>query len=153
VELLDAGNKAIGLANHVPVLVGAPPAAVEGLTAEVSEKGVVLRWNPESSVAAMTEISILFRRTEEHSPAPTEALRDRPDSLARRAEVDLSTKNESESLIDRDIHKGTTYQYRAQRIFRTVVDGQTLEMVGQLSPEVQVDLPNEPHESKKNSDH
>jgi hypothetical protein len=153
VELLDAGNKAIGLANHVPVLIGAPPAPVEGLTAEVSENGVVLRWNPESSVAATREISILFHRTEELSPAVTQALRDRPASLAGRAEVDLSTKDESEILIDGDIHKGTTYQYRAQRIFRTVVDGQTLEMVGQLSPEVQVDLPSEPHQSNKNSDH
>jgi hypothetical protein len=59
--------------------------------------------------------------------------------------VDLFATDETASAIDPAIHEGTTYQYRAQRVFRIVVDGQTLEMDGQLSPEVQVNLPIEPH--------
>jgi hypothetical protein len=128
VEILDHNEGAIGFMNRVPVLVGAPPAPVQGLTAEASEKGVILRWSPESAGTAAGETSIRLSRTE---GAP----------LVSRPEVDLFAPDESAGTLDTRIRKGTTYQYRAQRVFRIVVDGQTLEMDGQISPEVEINLP------------
>ena len=62
-----------------------------------------------------------------------------------RPEMELFAKDGSASVIDPDIHKGATYQYRAERVFRIAVDGQTLEMDGLFSPEVEVNVPSEPH--------
>ena len=62
-----------------------------------------------------------------------------------RPEVELSATDASASVIDPEIHEANTYRYRAQRVFRVVIDGQTLEMDGQFSPEVQITLPREGH--------
>jgi hypothetical protein len=55
-----------------------------------------------------------------------------------RSEVELSAKDDSASVIDPDIRKGTVHQYRAERVFQIVVDRQTLEFGGPVSPEVEV---------------
>jgi hypothetical protein len=141
VEILDHNEGAIGFMNRVPVLVGAPPAPVQGLTAEASEKGVILRWSPESAGTAAGETSIRLSRTEGAPPVATQAMRDGLVPLVSRPEVDLFAPDESAGTLDTRIRKGTTYQYRAQRVFRIVVDGQTLEMDGQISPEVEINLP------------
>jgi hypothetical protein len=43
---------------------------------------------------------------------------------------------------------GTTYQYRAERVFQRVVDRQTLEFGGLVSPEVEVNLTSGPQYSR-----
>jgi hypothetical protein len=146
VELLDHNGGSTGLANRVPVLVGAPPAPVQGLTADITEKGVVLRWKPESAGTEAGQTTIRLRRTEGLPPVATEAMREGLVPLPTRPAVDLFVTGGSASVTDPDIHKGATYQYRAQLVFRIAIDGQTLEMDGQFSPEVQVNLPSEAHQ-------
>lgn len=141
VELLDRNGRPTGLANRVPVLIGAPPVPVQGLTAEITAKGVLLRWIPGSAATEAGETTVRLRRTEGLPPVATEAMREGLVPFPTRPEVELSATDESASAIDPDVHRGTTYQYRAQRVFRIVVDGQALEMDGQFSPEVQVELP------------
>jgi hypothetical protein len=41
--------------------------------------------------------------------------------------------------LDKSIHFGETYEYRAQRVARLTVDGKALELDGELSPPVKVD--------------
>jgi fibronectin type 3 domain-containing protein len=41
--------------------------------------------------------------------------------------------------LDKEIRFGQTYEYRAQRVARVTVDGQTLELAGELSAPVRVD--------------
>jgi hypothetical protein len=62
VEILDRSG--IGLANRVPILVGSPPPPVQGLMAETSEKGVVLRWTPEPVGTTGGETIVRLRRAE-----------------------------------------------------------------------------------------
>lgn len=145
VMLLDRNGVSIGLDNRVPVLVGAPPPLVQGLTAETNAKGVVLRWEPASAGTAAGETTIRLRRTEGLPTDATQAMRDGLVPLTSRPESDLFAKDGSAGAMDTGVHPGTTYQYRAQRVFRISVDGQTMEMDGQFSPEVQVDLPSQPH--------
>lgn len=138
VQLLDREGRTRS-ANRVPVLMGAPPPLVDGLTAERTAKGVVLRWEPWSAASAAGETIIRLRRTEGYPHEATQAMRDGLVPFATRPEVELSATDRSATLTDPGIRKGTAYQYRAQRIFRIVVDGQTLEMDGQFSSEVQID--------------
>lgn len=145
VELLDRNRRPTGLTNRVPVLVGAPPPPVQGLTAEASEKGVILRWRPGPVGTEGGETTIRLRRTEGLPLVATEAMREGLVPFPRRPEVELLAADGSASMIDPDIHNGTTYQYRAERVFRIAVDGQTLEMGSLLSPEVEINLPREPH--------
>jgi hypothetical protein len=42
--------------------------------------------------------------------------------------------------LDRDIRLGQRYEYRAQRVAQVTVDGQTLELAGELSPPVEVEV-------------
>jgi hypothetical protein len=42
--------------------------------------------------------------------------------------------------LDRDIRLGHSYEYRAQRVAQVTVDGQTLELAGELSPPVEVEV-------------
>lgn len=144
VEVLDHNGRSTGLTNRVPILVGAPPPPVEGLTAETSEKGVVLRWNP-GPAGTEGETTIRLRRREGVPPVATEAMREGLVPFPGRPEVELSAADGAASVIDPDIHKGTTYQYRAERVFRIAADGQSLEIDGLFSPEVEVNLSNQPH--------
>lgn len=144
-ELLDRDGRPTGLANRVPTLVGAPPVLVLDLTAEITEKGIVLRWKPGSTESGAGQTTIRLHRTEGVPPVVTEEMREGlvpfPPS---RPEKDLLATDGAASVIDPSIHKGTIYQYRAQRVFRLAVNGQALEMDGDLSPEVRVDLSGEP---------
>jgi hypothetical protein len=46
--------------------------------------------------------------------------------------------------FDTNIRGGSTYAYTAQRVFRVGISGQTLELDGELSPEVRVSIPSGP---------
>lgn len=138
VEVLDAQGTPTGLANRVPVLIGAPPGPVEDLTAEMTEKGVVLRWTPESAGPGTGLTTIRLRRTEGVDPVATQAMRDGLVPFPKRPEVELTAKDEFATTIDPQVRQTEIYQYRAQRVFRMTVEGQTFEMDGQFSPEVKV---------------
>lgn len=145
VEVLDTHGKPTAIANRVPILVGAPPGPVEGLAAEMTDKGVVLRWKPESAETAVGVTAIRLRRTEGVDPVATQAMRDGLVPFPTRPEVELTAKDGSAATIDPDVRLGETYQYRAQRVFQMTVKGQTLEMDGQFSPEAEVNSPDKSH--------
>jgi hypothetical protein len=46
VDLLDRAGRSTGLSDYVPTIAGGPPLVVQGLTAEMAETGVLIRWNP-----------------------------------------------------------------------------------------------------------
>jgi hypothetical protein len=49
VDLLDRDGRSTGLSDYVPTIAGGPRPVVQGLTAEMAETGVLLRWNPASA--------------------------------------------------------------------------------------------------------
>ncbi len=138
VELVNRKGRSAGPSNRAEVLAGEAPAAVAGLNAEPRKDGVLLQWTPTSpdSPAAV----IRFQRTLT-TPAAKSSSR---DSLAARAEPPLrillvEAGSSTDRALDKDIHFGETYEYRAQRVVRRTIDGHTLELASALSPPVRLD--------------
>jgi hypothetical protein len=104
---------------------------VTGLAAEVRKQGIVLRWN-----AGGPQQSIRLKRTLLDPPAKTKqgllAPPQEPVSL------DLLVEADGGVAIDKDIHFGRSYEYRAQRIVRITSDGKTIELDGELSAPIRV---------------
>jgi hypothetical protein len=136
VELVNRKGRSAGLSNSAVVLAGQAPAAVTGLAAEVRKDGVILRWAPEP--AEGTPVALRLVRTLLTPPAK------KTDQGPFSAPAEPAVRNllvdsaASGRALDTDVHFGETYEYRAQRVARTSVNGNSLELAGPLSAPVQV---------------
>ncbi|HUN85562.1 MAG TPA: fibronectin type III domain-containing protein [Terracidiphilus sp.] len=135
VELKNRKGRSAGLSNAALVPGGEAPAPVAGFTAEVQKAGVVLHWTPDNEKAA-----VRLQRTLENPPAvkpKKQVLGEAPES----AEQNLIVEDGSQSggAIDRSIHFGDTYIYKAQRVAQIEAEGQTLELDGAFSQPVRVE--------------
>jgi hypothetical protein len=143
VELKNRKGRSAGLSNAVPVLAGAAPAAVSGLRAEVRKEGVVLGWDAEGEEPASTAMR-LDRKMLSSQPAAKsqQGLLAQPaEPLERSLLVEAGARPAGRAL-DREIHFGEVYEYRAQRVIRVDVNGRTLELAGELSPPVRIETQN-----------
>jgi len=140
VELVNRKGRSAGLSNGAETLAGQSPASIGGLAAEVRKEGVVLRWTPappQSPAAAVRLLRTLLTPAKKESgqgslPGPREP--------AQRSLL-VASGNAGRAL-DSDIHFGESYEYRAQRVVRVTVDGQTLELASPVSAPVRVDAEN-----------
>jgi hypothetical protein len=151
VELKNRRGRSAGLSNAAQVLAGEAPSAVAGLSAQVRKGGVVLHWKADHQ-QAVTTVMRLHRKLltlPVGSKAKTETglLAPPPEPLERTLLVDFGTQTGSEAqtgqttgrALDQDIRFGQVYEYRAQRVARVPVDGQTLELAGPLSDALRVE--------------
>jgi len=136
VELRNHRGRSAGLSNAAHVLAGVAPAPVDGLSAEVRKQGVVLRWTPAGSSA---EAVRLHRKLLSPPPAkPREGmLAPRPEPVNQNLLVEAGAR--SGRAIDKEIRFGQSYEYRAQRVARVTVEGQTVELDGELSAPVRIE--------------
>lgn len=147
VELSNRRGRSAGLSNEAIVVAGQAPAPVTGLTAEVRRDGMVLRWNPDASGAA-----IRFNRKLVTAAKPSGAsgrntqkqglLAPEPAPAEQNLLVDTDVaggRAPSGVAIDKGIQLGETYEYRAQRVQRVTVGGKTLELDGPFSAPVRVE--------------
>ncbi len=134
VELKNKQGRSAGMSNDAVVLAGAPPAPVEGFSAEVHKAGIVLHWTPDREAAA-----VRLRRTLLTPPAtkPKEGLLAPPPEPSQQNL--LIEDVQQGSALDKSIRFGEAYEYRAQRVARVTVDGKTLELEGEFSAPVEVD--------------
>lgn len=136
VELKNRKGRSAGLSNAATILAGQAPAPVAGLTAEVHRAGIVLRWSTDGSSQ-----SIRLRRTL-LTPVPakprTGPLPPAPEPIERNLVIDGAASGRSQAL-DNKITLGNTYEYRAQRLVRESVNGETIELDGELSPPIRVE--------------
>jgi hypothetical protein len=147
VELVNRKGRSAGLSNGVPILAGAAPPAVEGLTAEVVKSGVLLHWLPASSPSSPASVRLLRtlltppekKLAQGPAAAPAEPTKSNfivaagtpPDrTSADRAPADRA--------LDTSIIFGESYEYRAQRVVRAAENGVSLELAGPLSAPVRV---------------
>lgn len=134
VELSNKHGRSAGLSNAAMILAGAAPPPVAGLTAQVRKAGVILHWEPGAEAGAV--------RLQRTLLAPS-AQKPAPGLLApppQPAEENLLVESAHDgAAIDKTIRFGSSYAYRAQRIARVLVDGQTLELDGPLSAPVRVE--------------
>lgn len=144
VELNNAHGRSAGPSNAAPVLAGEAPAPVAGLSAQLRKEGAVLHWTADESAAQSTVVRL--HRTLLTTPS-TEPTR-KPDAqrglLAPPKELIEQTLladsgPAQDRVLDKTIRFGRTYEYRAQRVARVEVNGQTVELAGPLSTPIRVE--------------
>ncbi len=138
VELDNRRGRNAGLSNGAQILAGEAPAAVDGLAAEMRRDGVLLRWTPVPPDAA--RIAVRLVRKLVSPPAPSRSkegpLAPRPEPPSRTLLVEPAAQ--LDRALDSSIQFGETYEYRAQRVARVTVNGETLELAGPLSATVRI---------------
>jgi hypothetical protein len=157
VELDNRKGRSAGLSNAALIVAGEAPGAVTGLSAEVRKDGMVLRWNPDASDAAIRLNRKLVTAakssavTAQNEPQQNGPAKNRPAQGLLAPETTPPVQNllvdsdpasghaPSGVAIDKGIQFGETYEYRAQRVQRFTVDGKTLELDGSFSAPVRVE--------------
>ena len=158
VELLNKNGRSAGLSNPAVVLAGEAPVAVLGLDAQIQKVGVVLHWRAPLDGPQATAVRL--RRTLLTPPAATPAKppakpAEKPEPKSAKGSVvnpfapgpepveqNLIVEVKDRALVgavDKDIHFGETYEYRAQRVLRVDIDGEAMELDGPLSAPVRVE--------------
>ena len=141
VELDNRKGRSAGLSNGAEILAGEAPAAVAGLRAEMLREGVLLRWTAAPPDAA--PVAVQLDRKLLTPPVKNSAQRlmaPPPEPLERTLLVEAGAA--ADRALDKDIRFGESYEYRAQRVARVTVKGQTLELAGPLSEPVRIDTVN-----------
>jgi hypothetical protein len=145
VEIKNRNGRSAGLSNAGVVLAGQAPEPVTGLDAEVRKEGAVLHWTAPTGESAATAIR-LHRKLLAPPPVKKDTARQGPfASPPEAAEQTLLVETSGrggrspDRALDKDIRFGETYEYRAQRVARVTVDGQTQELDGPLSAPVRVE--------------
>jgi hypothetical protein len=150
VELSNHKHRSAGLSNGAQVLAGEAPAAVDALAAEMRRDGVLLHWAPAPPDAAPVAVRLVRKLVSPPAPAPASSkstegpLAPRPEQLERTLLVEPAAQvdRSSNRALDSSIQFGETYEYRAQRVARVSVNGETLELAGPLSSPVRIDAVN-----------
>jgi hypothetical protein len=142
VELDNRKGRSAGLSNGAQILAGLAPAAIDGLAAEMRRDGVLLRWAPAPPDAAPVAVRLVRKLVSPPAPAPAPS-KSREGPFAPRPEPPLRTllvepAAQLDRALDNNIQFGETYEYRAQRVARVPVNGDTLELAGPLSSPVRV---------------
>lgn len=134
VELKNQKGRSAGVSNAAVVLAGEAPGPITGLTTTVHKDGVVLRWAPDGE-----SVPVRFHRTllTPASPSRQQGLLAPPPEPA---EVNLLVDQDTLTAValDKSVRFGATYEYRAQRVARVTVNGQSVELAGALSSPVRV---------------
>jgi hypothetical protein len=144
VELRNGNGRSAGLSNAAVVLAGEAPAPVANLSAEVRKAGVVLRWTP---LETATQEIRLHRKLLNPPPAKPQQgqqglLTPAPEPVEQNLLVDSCAPEAGKGgcrALDSSIRFGQVYEYRAQRVARITVEGNTLELAGELSVPVRVE--------------
>lgn len=133
VDLLDREGRSTGLSDYVPTIAGGPPPAVQGLTAEMAEKGVLLRWTPPSGAEESEATAVRIRRV-----VLLDSATDEKQWLSTHSSVEQSMFVEDGSrsahMVDKDVQYSYTYQYQAQYVAQLPVGNRVvLELRGPFS--------------------
>ena len=141
VELTNHNGRSAGLSNDAVVLAGEAPGPVIGLAAKVRKDGIALRWTPDQgAVQEPTSAEIRLHRkllmplAAKPSQGPLAPL---PEPVEQSLIVNSGAQ--SGRTLDKNIRFGQVYEYRAQRVVRITVDGQTQELAGELSAPIRVE--------------
>ena len=138
VELKNHNGRSVGQSNAAQVVAGEAPIPVEGLVAEVRKEGILLHWTPAAGETSATAVRLhrTLLTKAEVKPHPG-LLEPEPEPAERNLLVEVGSR--SGHALDKEIRFGQVYEYRAQRVVRVAVDGQTEELAGPLSAPVQVE--------------
>lgn len=136
VELRNKRGRSAGQSNAATVLAGEAPKPIEGLKAEVRKQGVVLSWNADDENAAVRlhrQLLTPHGTKSQHGP-----LGPPPEAIKETLLVDAGTQQGR--AMDTTVRFGESYEYRVQRVSRMDVDGKTLELAGELSAPIDIEM-------------
>lgn len=145
VELKNRNGRSAGLSDAAIVLAGQAPPPVTGLAAEIRKAGVVLRWTAIAPAQEPIRTAVrLHRKLLTPLPAKPQQglLAPPPEPVEQSLLVDSAPAQgrvEAGRALDKDIRFGQVYEYRAQRVTRVSVEGETLELAGELSAPLRVE--------------
>jgi hypothetical protein len=151
VELNNVRGRSAGLSNAAQVVAGEAPAPVVGLSVEVRKGGMVLRWTPDTQAGPQSAATFIRLHRKLLTPLPAAKPKaetgipgSQPEPLEQSLLVESNGRADqasqtSERAFDKGIRFGQVYEYRAQRVARVTVDGQTLELAGPLSEPVRIE--------------
>jgi hypothetical protein len=137
VELTNRNGRSAGLSNAARILAGAAPGPVAELNATVRKAGVELHW-----AAGVGSAPVRLQRKLLSPPKP-EANAGRGPMAEPKEAVDQNLFVEDGAkggALDATVRFGETYEYRAQHVARVSVGGETLELDGELTAPVRVDV-------------
>ncbi|MGD0098302.1 MAG: fibronectin type III domain-containing protein [Terracidiphilus sp.] len=144
IGLKNRNGRSAGLSNGAPVLAGLAPAPVTGLSAEVRKQGVVLHW---AAIGGAPETSVIRLRRKLLNPPAAKPqggpLVPQPEPVDQNLLVDSCAPDGATGLcraIDKNIRFGQSYEYRAQRVARVAMGGKTVELAGELSAPLRVEV-------------
>ena len=137
VELKNRDGHSAGLINGVWTL----SFSCSGLTAEMSENSVPLRWAPATS--SEEPDCTVIRRYRKPLAAPSSTEMQGPHMPSFRSleqKLLVETGAASVRALDNNIRFGETYEYRIHRVAPVIVNGQTLELAGEHKPRANGDF-------------
>ena len=138
-ELKSPKGRSAGLSNAAQILAGAAPTAVAGLTAEVRADGVALRWNAGQTGAVRLHRKLLTPPAPEKKP-DNGLMQPEAEPVLRDLFVEAPAAGQKPGALDHTAHFGESYEYTAQRVERVAIDGATLELAGEISAPIRVDV-------------
>ena len=139
VELKSPKGRSAGLSNPAVVLAGTAPAVVAGFSADVRADGVALHWSGGDTTAVR-----LHRKLLTPAAPPTkkgnELMKPDREPVLRDLLVETPATGPNAGALDKTARFGEVYEYTAQRIERVSVAGKTLELAGEISQPVRVNV-------------
>lgn len=138
VELTNRNGRSAGLSNGASVLAGAAPGPVSGLRATVRKEGVELHWEADASQAEVRLERKLISPAKRERPSERGPMAPEPEA----AEQNLLVEHGAQTggALDKSVRFDESYEYRAQQVIRLTVDNQPLELAGEWSAPVRVDV-------------
>ena len=119
VEFFSSAGVSGGKSDPAIAAAGQSPPPVEGLAAEGSRSGIVLRWKPAS------EGNVVIRREDIAFAAKTPANRNHPEPGVVWLAADAAS---SDRVLDSSALPDVAYRYTAQRSIKVQLDSHELEM-------------------------
>jgi len=109
----------------------------------VHKQGVVLRWTADSErTAVRLHRKLLTPQPESKPQAQSGLMAPAPEPLEQNLLVEPGEQAGAplDRALDKDIRFGQVYEYRAQRVARVTAGGKALELDGELSAPVRVEV-------------
>ena len=136
VELVNKRGRSAGPSNIALVLAGAAPAPIHSLAAEAQANGVALHWSSNAATAVRLHRRLLtpVKRQKNATAEPLEL------NLL----VPAPTPGQETGALDPSARFGETYEYTvqpiAQPIAQAAFNGKTLELPGEVSAPIKIDV-------------
>lgn len=130
IELKNRHGRSAGPSNAAIVLAGEAPASVTDLAAALHRQGVALHWTAGSAAQSIRLYRKLVSTPQKKQQTGPLAAPKEP------TEITLLVDSDTGRALDSAVEFTSAYEYRAQRIARLQIGGQTLELSGDISAPV-----------------